>query len=191
MPRYNVNHAENIAKIDNQLTDGLTGVGNSLAYRTNEIENHLHSFERWLEVAAVPNAEIHVADSIGVGNGIFQLDAGDDDWGAWVQILGSSDTPVISGSIKFDLHRFLIEDTERNEVYFVQIALGSSGAVALAAGNYTETVIQPLSNQVGSTPTVIQNHRQDAGTKVWARCKCPGQNTATLNLYFGIHEYEG
>ena len=178
-------------KIDGAATDGLTGVSNSTAYRIHEAERHFHSFERWFELAAVPAAETHRADRIGGGNGPFVIDAGNDDWGAWVQILGSADTPAEAGMVKFDLHRIEISATERNFTYFIQIGIGASGAAALSAETFTEAVFQPASNQVDSGPVVIQTRRADAGTKAWARCMCPGQNTATMSLYFGIHEYQG
>ena len=47
---------KNSPKIDDQATDGLSGVHNSLAYRTQEIERHLHSRERWLGLAGASEA---------------------------------------------------------------------------------------------------------------------------------------
>lgn len=173
-------------KLDCAASDGLGGVNNSIAYRVGEIERHLHSYERWFETATAPDAELHVADAIGDGSGAFRVDAGNDDWGSWVQMLGSSDT-----SLRYDLHRLMIEATERNETYFVQFAFGASGAAAYAAGAYTETVYTPASNQIEESPVQIQMRRQTGGTKGWARCKCPGQNTATLDFYPGLHSYEG
>ena len=128
---------------------------------------------------------------VGDGAGAFQLDAGNDDWGAWVQILGSDDTPAIAGNIKFDLHRIAVATAERNATYFIQVAFGTSGAAALAAGAYFASVFTPVGNQGDSGPVEIQNRRQAAGTKAWARTKCPGQNTATFDFYFEVHEYEG
>lgn len=178
-------------KIDSAATDGLTGVEDSLAYRIHEIERHFHSYERWFETAATPNGEIHVADRIGSGGGAFQVDAGNDDWGAWVQILGSSDTPADAGKVEFDLHRISIVNAERNADYFVQIAFGASGAAALLVNTYTEEPFKPASNQVDSSAVYTQSKRQAAGTKTWVRTKCPGQDTGTLSFYHGIHEYEG
>jgi len=177
---------ENIGGID-----GLAAPSGSVMYRVGEIERHLHSYEIGFETAAVPNAEIHVADAIGDGAGAFQIDAGNDDWGAWVQVLGSSDTPFRSGSVKFDLHRIEIEAAEQNQTYFIQIAFGESGAIALAAEDYTETIVSPASNLIDSGPIEIQTRRIAVGTKAWVRCKCPGQNTATLDFYPLLHEYEG
>jgi len=39
--------------------------------------------------------------------------------------------------------------------------------------------------------TKVQTGRAPAGSKLWARCMCPGQNTGTLDFYLGIHEYVG
>ena len=175
----------------NAFNSGLEGVEDSLGYRTGEIERHLHSFESWFETAATPSGEVHVADRIGGGSGAFQIDAGNDDWGGWVQLLGSSDTPARTGGAKYDLHRVAFAGAERNAPYFFQLVFGASGDAGLAAGESIEAVFVPLSNQIDSAPVDIQSRRKDANTKAWARCKCPGQDTATLDFYFGLHEYEG
>lgn len=49
-------------KIDNRAVDGLLGVNNSLAYKVHEIEKHFHNQEKWCGVAAIADAELHVAD---------------------------------------------------------------------------------------------------------------------------------
>ena len=156
-----------------------------------EIEVHLHSNERWFEKAAAPSGEVHVADRIGTvgGNGAFILDAGNNTWGGWIQLLGSSDTPSDAEKTIFDGHRIEISAAERNSVYYVQIAAGESGAAALASNDVTEFVIKPLSNQIDAGPIMVQSERVPVGTKIWARCMCPGQDTGTINLFPGIHEY--
>jgi hypothetical protein len=175
-----------IAKLDEATTNGLSGVNNSLAYRVAEIERHVHSYERWYELAGTPDAEVHRADAAGTGAGIFQIDAGNAAYGSWLQILGSSDT-----ALKYDLHRILVTATERNAIYVVQLAFGTSGDAAVTAGTYTEAVFVPASNLVDQGPVDVQSRRQAAGTKAWARCICPGQDTATLNFMIGLHYYEG
>lgn len=178
-------------KIDSEATDGLNGVSDSLAYRVHKVERHLHSYEWWFEAAASPDGEVHVADRIGSGGGAFQVDADNDDWGTWVQVLGSADTPVIAGSVTYDAHRTEVSSAERNAVYFFQLAFGTSGAAALTAGTYTEVVFKPASNQIDSGPVMVRTQGMDTSTKAWARCMCPGQNTATLDFFIGLHEYEG
>jgi len=185
-----VEMASSTSKIDSEATDGLGGTNNSLAYRVAEIERHFHSAGSWFEKATTPSGETHVADSIGDGAGAFQLDAGNDDWGTWVQILGSSDTPARTGRLYFDPHEILIESTERIATYFIQFARGDSGAAGLAAGTYTELVIGSDTNRFKGI-TRVQTGRAPVGAKLWARCMCPTQDTATLDFYIGLHEYEG
>jgi len=179
-------------KIDSAATDGLAGTGNSLAYRVHEAERHLHSYERWFGVAAIPNGEIHVADSITTSDTAFQMDAGNNTWGGYLQILGSSDTPAIGGSAYFDLHRMAVVAVENaNATHLVQIVFGTSGAVGLAAGTYTEFVFRPQSVQGAEMIVDFQTRRIAAGTKAWIRCWVSGANTSTVDLFFGLHEYEG
>jgi hypothetical protein len=181
-----------IAKIDGIATLGLLGVADSLAYRVGEIERHLHSYEKWFARAAVPSGETHVADRIGTGTAAFQVDGGNNTWGAWVQIVGSSDTPVQAAAAYFDLHRMMITDIENDgAVHFVQIAFGESGAAALTAGNYTEFVFKSQAVNTEETPVSIQTRRAAARTKCWARVWSVGQNTGTMDFYIGFHEYEG
>jgi hypothetical protein len=179
-----------LEKIDRKTVDGLEGVSNSLAYKVHEVERHLHSAASWFETATTPDGESHVADRIGDGAGAFQIDAGNDDWGSWVQVLGSDDTPARSGGVYYDPHLFLVEDTERAATYFVQFARGASGADAYAAGQYTE-LVYGASVQKETGIIEVQTGRAPAGSKLWARCKCPGQDTGTMDFYLGIHEYEG
>ena len=166
---------------------------NTIIEEVVEIETHLHSNERWFEKAAVPNGEIHVADRIGSGAGSFQIDAGNDDWGSWVQVLGSDDTPADTGKTFFDSHRAEFVSAERNATYFVQVAAQSENPNTQGITDVafvTEFVVKPLSNQIDSGPIDIQTIRVPIGIKVWVRCMCPGQDTGTLNFYFGIHEYD-
>ena len=186
----NLNGASDQNKIDAYATDGLDGTSNSLAYRVHEIERHFHSGALWFEAAAAANGEIHVADRIGDGGGAFQLDAGNDTWGSWLQLLGSSDTPVRTGKAYFDPHLVIVEGAERAATYFVQITRGTSGAAGLAANTYTE-FIYSATVQKDTGIITVQSGRAPAGSKLWGRCMCPGQDTATIDLYFGIHEYEG
>jgi len=187
MPRYTQTSTE---LIDRKTVEGLLGTNNSLAYKVHEIERHLHSAARWFEVAAVPNLTDHAADEIGSGNGPFRIDAGNDDWGTWVQILGGTDTPTVVGKAYFDPHQFIVDDTERASTYFVRVGRGASGAAALAAGTYTEFVYgASVQKETGIIP--VQTGRAPAGSLLWAQCKVPGAVDGWMDFYFGLHEYEG
>jgi len=180
------------AKIDNAATDGLDGVEDSLAYRVEEIERHLHGWERWFGEAGTPSGEVHVADRIGTTSTPFTIDGGNDTWGSWLQILGSSDTPAVAGQVKFDLHRIEITTVERtNATHFIQIGFGASGAAALTSNTYTEFVFRPSTVQGRAAPVTIISRRRDAGTLAWARCWVVGQNTGEVEFWAGLHEYQG
>ena len=176
-------------KIDSLAVDGLNGVHNSLAYKVHEIEKHFHNKERWIGAAAVANGELHVADLDSMTG--FRVDAGNDTWGAWVQISGSTDSPYIAGMSYIDIHRVMITDVERKKVITrIQFAGGDSGAAGLAAGNYTEILCTP-DNDGKQDPYEVMMERFPVGTKGWVRCWVKGANTGFLDLFLGIHEYAG
>jgi len=182
---------DDIAKIDSIASDGLLGVVDSLSYRIHTIETHQHSSGSWFGLATTPTAT-HKADRIGPGILPFVIDAGDEDWGAWVQLFGSEDTPARTGHVFFDPHEAVITHSEKAAIYFVQFTRGASGEAGLTAGMYSELVYE--SNAVGAKEsgiTRIQTGRAPAGSLIWARCLCIGENTAELKFYLGIHEYEG
>jgi hypothetical protein len=160
-----VAQVDELEKIDNAAVDGLTGVSNSLAYRVAEVERHLHSGARWFETAAVPDGEAHVADRIGSGAGAFQIDSGDQTWGEWVQVLGSSDTPVDAGKVYFDPHLMTISDNERAGIYFVQFTRGDSGAAGLAAGRYTELALDITTRAGGTYDSAYPDRTRSGGVK--------------------------
>lgn len=144
-------------------------------------------------VSIKKEAESHVADRFGsrkTSAVTFQLDAGNNDWGSWVQVLGSEDTPVIADKAYFDLHRILFVASERNALYALQFAYGTSAAQALSDETYSEVPYRPITTGGDAFPMPKQMNRRAAGTKVWARCMCPGQNTATVDFIYGIHEYD-
>lgn len=182
-----------VNKIDAEAVAGLAGAHNSLAYKVHEIEAHLHSPGSWFEKAAIPNGTLHTADRIGSGDGPFQIDAGDNAWGAWVQILGSTDTPARAGMAYFDPHQILIHGAEIEDAYFIQFCSGAvDAATAFAAGAYTELVVGIDATKKFKTVTTIQTGRVAAGTMVWARCMVPeSASGGTLDFFIGVHEYSG
>ena len=184
-----LNQEDPAGKIDGKSVNGLEGVKDSLSYKVEQIERHFHSAGSWFGVAASPSAT-NKADRIGDGIAAFEIDAGNETWGAWVQILGSDDTPARSGMVYFDPHEMIVTDTEDAAIYFIQITRGASGAAGLAAGLYTE-IIYNATVQKETAILNIHTGRAPAGSLLWARCLALGQNTSTMNFYIGLHEYEG
>jgi len=179
-------------KVDDIPVNGLLGTPESLAYIVNELERHNHNVERWMAAAAVPVGETHVADQISDNQTAFQADGGNDTWGAWIQILGSDDTPIRPGQVKFDFRRILVIGHEHNtNPYLIQFGFGASGAAALSAGTYTEITEVTGGGNTEVGPVEVMSIRQDNETKVWARVWAVGKNTGTLDFLVGIHEYDG
>lgn len=158
-----------------------------------EIEHHLHNNECWLEPRAVPNAEITVgieAGTVPTAVTAYQIDAGNNAWGAWTIILGSSDTPcsTFPGNKFFDCHKIGITACERTSLYYIQIGYGTVAGGVLT-GDHTTIWFNPTA-LTGKTEGILFTAPKKAiGTKVWARCLCPGQNTATIDFNIGIHHY--
>jgi len=170
----------------------VSGISVTATEKVHITEHHLHHHARWLALAAIPVGETHRADRFSPGHAsAFQIDAGNDTWGAWVQILGSSDTPISSNALFYDPHLIHISDSERNVPYLIQFAHGDSPAIALADDEYTEFVYCSVgTGQVAERMAQqVQTDRHSVRTKLWARCFCPGQNTGTLDFYIGLHEY--
>lgn len=169
--------------------NALDLVADETLEESKEAVDHVHNWERWFSLAAAPSGETHRADNILTGTAPFQINAGNNDWGSWVQILGSADTPFQVGKTKFDFHRALITAAQRTLIYFIQIAFGATAAGALSSGDYTCFAFLPQAT-MRSAPVQIISKQVAIGTKVWTRCKCPTQNGATLDFYFGLHEYD-
>lgn len=182
-----------VDKIDGAASLGMLGVSNSVAYRVHEIERHFHGYGKWFGAAAAPSGEMHVADRMGPSIAGFSLVSGNNAFGNWVQILGSSDTPVKSGMAYFDLHKVLVTNANDTAPFLVQIASGESAALAatIAAETFTEFPYEAATNQINSGSFDVLDRRFAAGTKMWARCISIGANAKTIIIYVGIHEYEG
>lgn len=122
----------------------------------------------------------------------FQLVAGNNTFGNWVQVLGSSDTPIQAGKTRFDLHRVLVTGTNSTRTFIIQIISGESAdfAAKLTAEDFDEFPYISSSNNNDSGISDIIDKRGHAGDKVWMRCADVGGNGTNINLYIGLHEYD-
>jgi len=156
-----------------------------------EVEHHIHNREKWLGLAAIPVAETHRADRMQNTIQPFQLVSGNNVFGAWLQILGSSDTPIQSGKIKFDLHRILITQASSTRPFIIQIVSGESAEIAakLLIEDFWEFPFIAVTGVNDSNINEIIFSRAAVGTKLWARCCDIGGNGTNISFYFGIHEY--
>ena len=156
-----------------------------------EIEQHLHNHEKWFGAANEANGEIHVADRINGAILPFALVSGASDWGSWVQVLGSEDTPVTPGMTKYDLHRMLVTTTDSTAPFSIQVVTGESSGIAakLIAEDFDEFPYIAGTNNNDSGIGEILDEKHNTGLKVWMRCACVGQVGKTFNFYLGLHEY--
>ncbi len=181
-------------KIDNLATDGLDGVNNSLTYRVHEIEKHFHSREHWRGMKGVQTATDWSDDVLTP----FQAISGNNDYGGdandEAQVLGTDNTPVISGYPKYDLHRILIIDASSTTVYKLRLVWGTGTmADAITANQFTEIMVQydPALFGGSGVPTEIMMPRVNCGTdKIWIQA-WNATNNATIDFLVGWHEYQG
>lgn len=155
---------------------------------TAKIEKHVDHYDHVLGLAASPDGELHRADHETMTP--FQADAGNDQFGSWLQIMGSDDTPHTDGKTLFELNRILIVDVEAQAdkaIHLIQIGFGESGAAARSSGDVTEIIITPERAGRQDIKT-FDSEQQPSGTKVWLRHWIDGINTGTMDFFIVIDE---
>ena len=182
-------------KIDGAATSGLTGVSNSLAYRVHELERHFHGRERWFGKLAVQTATDWADNNIATpyrcisGLNAYGVDANDE-----AKVIGTADTPVLLGWVKYDIHRILIVDSSSTSIWKLQVIYGTGTMAAAIAADQFSTIMVKVDAAAGQTPNVpceiMMPRGTCASTQVWVR-GWNATNNATLDFYVGWHEYEG
>lgn len=184
-------------------TATLVALARKSAKEAWETEHHFHNAQLGFGVAAVPAGETHIADRVGTGAagaeaGPLVLDAGNDDWGTWTQVMGSSDTPPseIPTATHYDM-RFLkvVNSEDDDQRYMLQFVVQEDApADDPGSGDYfTETEFFIHAAAVQGDPTMpiieITNYRCPVATKMWARIRAPNVNTSTVSFYLYGHFY--
>lgn len=182
-----------ITDSDTRSCAGLAGTANSLCYRVEELEKHFHGRERWFGKLAVQTATDWADNTIATpyvvisGNNTYGVDANDE-----AKVIGTADTPAISGMTKYDLHRIYITASNSTTVWKLQVIYGTGTmADAIAAGQYSTVMVKidPAVGASAETPLEVMMPRGTAGsTAVWIRGWNATDN-ATLSFYAGWHEY--
>ncbi len=157
-----------------------------------KIQTHIHSPEKSYGLAGTPSGETHRADRITLLPNPFQVASGNNTWGDWLQIVGSSDTPLNPDAVFYDFHEILIDAHQRNtNTHFIQMAGGEEADLPdkLAAEDFSEMgfVSGGGTSEVG--PIIVQNFRVPSGTKCWVRSWAKGQISGTIDFYISLHEY--
>jgi hypothetical protein len=191
---YTINGVEGYDLIDNATSLGLRGASNSLGYRVGELERHFHGRERWRGKAASQTATDWAADLLTP----FRAISGDNAYGADANdealVLGTDDTPIISGMVRYDLHRIMMVGASSSTAYKLRLVYGSGTmADAITAGQFSEICIMsdPSAQQVPHDVFDVMMPRGTCGvTKVWVQA-WNATNNATIDFLVGLHEYEG
>jgi len=143
---------------------------------------------KWYGLAAVPAAQTHRADRLKNEIAPFPLLTGSKVFGDWVQILGSTDTPLVQGRLLFDLNQILVTVTDSTSPFIIQIIACAEADITakLSAESFDEFVY--ISTEGGiinlKRPKIL------SGTKVWARACCINQSAKNISFYFGLQEFD-
>jgi len=176
-------------KIDDLATAGLLGVSNSLAYRTNEIERHLHGRSRAWGAVAAPDETNAIDANV---NRPFVATSGDNTWGTAIPICGTGDNPVLATDVKFDAHRVLVTDSDHATPYRMRFIYGTgTSAAAITAGQWSEEMFVTSAGPFSSgVPAEGIMPRVDVGAKLWVQV-WNATNGSTVSFFWMAHGYEG
>ncbi len=151
-------------------------------------DEHFHNRERWLGKLGVQTATDWAEEATLTpyqaisGAGVFGADPDDE-----ALVLGTADTPVIAGMIRYDLHRIVINAASNANPFVLRIVHGTGTmAVAEGAGQYSDILFTEAKKGI---PVDVMMLRLDCGIdKVWIRAK-NAANNATVDFFIGTHEY--
>ncbi|MDD4874430.1 MAG: hypothetical protein PHE15_05615 [Dehalococcoidales bacterium] len=165
---------------------GMIPAATNAMSETTYTEDHLHNRERWIGIRA-PQTATQWADYATLAPFVFI--SGNNTWGGATQILGSADTPYFTGNLKFDFHRGLITANTQNTVYRVRIIWDQvASAAGIAAGTWTEFMF--IRDAAGQQRKIFEmkSWKIPVGYFVWGQC-WNVTNLASIDIFFGIHEY--
>ncbi len=153
-----------------------------------QIERHIHSREIWFGLATSPDAELHRADENEATP--FTIDAGNNDFGTAIQVLGSTDTPIQTGMTIFDPGAMFFETAQHNtQEYFIRFICGETAAAGITANIYSTHMIRSKTGVFTDTEIELRQLRCPTGSKIWIQVKAPGQTSSEITVHFAIHEY--
>ena len=183
-----------VTAIQTTTDPGLLSTSNSIGYRVAEIERHFHSRERWFGKKAVQTATDWADNTLAPFRAISGLNAYGTEAGDTAQVIGTADTPVMAGGIRYDAHKLFVTGASSSTVYKIRLTYGSGTyAAAVAADQFSTVMVQldAAASQVAHAPVEIQMPRGTcAATQVWVDVWNASDN-ATMDFFVGWHEYEG
>jgi hypothetical protein len=182
-------------KIDEAPIDGLAGAPDSLGYKIEEIEKHFHNHEHWRGKLAVQTGTNWADNNIDTP---FRATSGPNSYGAGVNdealVLGTGDTPISAGMVKFDPYRISIVSLSTDTEWKLRMIYGTGTmAEAITAEQFSEVMAINVvaGSKSGGTPLDFRMPRLLCGVdKVWVQAWNVTDN-ATCDFFVGLHEYIG
>ena len=149
-------------------------------------ETHMHNRERWFGIASPQTgSNWGTQDTLNQ----YQATSGNGVYGAAIKILGSADTPIISGQLYFDIRRISVPAVSVASPYFVRFIWDkTSAANGITNGTFTEVVCQQATVTGINLAVEVQCPRIASGMLVWAEVM-NATNNATINFFIGVHGY--
>lgn len=122
------------------------------------------------------------------GLGVYGADANDE-----AKVIGTDDTPILTGSISYDVHSIQIADTSLNTEFKMRIIWGTGTmAAAITADQFSELMFKfdaTNPQQSAAIPVRINMPSVAVGTfKIWAQVKNATDN-ATCDFFVGMTEF--
>ena len=152
-----------------------------------EIERHFHiqgEGVKWFgSNAGVPTRDFGTP---------FTLTSGNDDFGNEILIVDDDTTPVEANMVKFDMNDLVLESTNQEGIWYVQVWVGNGDGTFGNAELRTTGLF--IVNATGANlQSVVTSYmgtgRANSGRKCWLKAKCAGQNAKLLDVFPGMHEY--
>lgn len=151
------------------------------------IEDRFYGREIWLGIVSPQTATSWgTPTTIGVftatsGNNAYGADANDE-----ALVVGSADTPIVTGKTKFSVTGLFIAASSAAVGFKLRVVYGTGTmAAAIAASQFTTVMVSASSRN----PVMISMPKVDVGTQVWVQAWC-GTNDATITFLAAIHEYD-
>ena len=169
------------------MTTTIIDGRDNIVREVEKVEVHVHNRERWFGKSADQSgndwgveAGLTVYRAIS-GASAFGADANDE-----ALLLGTADTPAVTGAIWYDAHRVMVSAVSVATDCVLRFIWGTGTmAAGESADQYSDVMITDA-KKGGPIPLIME--RVVVGTKLWARVKC-ATNNATFDFFIGIHEY--
>lgn len=123
----------------------------------------------------------------------YVLTGGSDDWGPWLLMIGSGDTPFRTSKETYDVHELLLSSVSTASFGRIQLGWDATTSTLLVANEtYSSVGFEPegVGANVGVGFVNINMPDVDDGTLLFGRCWIDGENGATVSVFLHIHEFD-